>query len=120
MENAARTYVKSLILSQLLLEANDELEGTPFYDTRLNVDVKRVEKTLVKQIDKQFMNIYNADVALIHNVMSRLDGLVNKISSCKIDDLTMLDFITDKYLENNDWILENIELPIKPLRNDKQ
>ena len=62
------------------------------------------------------MNIYNADTALIHNIISRLEALVKKISSCQIDDLTMLDFIIDKYLENNNWILENIELPIKPLR----
>ena len=116
MKDQARTYVKSLILSQLLLEANDELEGTPFYDTRLSVDVKRLEKTLIKQIDKQFMNIYNADTALIHNIMFRIEGLIKKLSSCQIDDLTMLDFIIDKYLENNNWILENIELPIKPLR----
>ena len=88
MKDTARIYVKSLILSQLLLETNDELEGTPFYDTRLNTDVKRVEKTLVK-----------------------------KLSTCEIDDLTMLDFVIDKYLENKNWILENIELPIKPLRN---
>ena len=96
MKDQARTYVKSLILSQLLLEANDELEGTPFYDTRLSVDVKRLEKTLIKQIDKQFMNIYNADTALIHNIMFRIEGLVKKLSSCQIDDLTMsmLDKVT--------------------------
>lgn len=117
MKDTARIYVKSLILSQLLLEANYDLEGTPFYDTRLDTDVKRVEKTLTKQINKQFMNIYNANPALIHNIMVKTETLVKKLSTCEIDDLTMLDFVIDKYLENKNWILENIELPIKPLRN---
>lgn len=116
MKNKARLYVKSLILAQLLLEANDDLEGTPFYDTRLDTDVKRVEKTLTKQINKQFMNIYNANPALIHNVIIRTENLVTKIGKCEIDDLTMLDFIIDKYLKNKNWILDNIELPIKKLK----
>lgn len=116
MKDEARLYVKSLILAQLLLEANDDLEGTLFYDTRLDTDVKRVEKTLTKQINKQFMNIYDANPALIHNIMTRTENLVTKIAKCEIDDLTMLDFIIDKYLKNKNWILDNIELPIKKLK----
>ena len=100
MKDKARLYVKSLILAQLLLEANDDLEGTPFYDTRLDTDVKRVEKTLTKQINKQFMNIYNADPALIHNVMIRTENLVTKIGKCEIDDLTMLSLINILIIRN--------------------
>lgn len=48
--------------------------------------------------------------------MIRTENLITKISKCEIDDLTMLDFIIDKYLKNKNWILNNIELPIKKLK----
>ena len=112
----ARIYVKSLILSQLLIDANDDLEGTQFYDTRLKTDVKRLEKTLVKAINKQFMLIYNNNPELMHNIMRKVEGLVNKLSGCQIDDLTMLETVIDKYFENPNWFLENVDPEFIPLK----
>lgn len=112
----ARIYVKSLILSQLLIDANDDLEGTQFYDTRLKTDVKRLEKTLVKAINKQFMIIYNNNPELMHNIMRKVEGLVNKLSGCQIDDLTMLETVIDKYFENPNWFLENVDPEFIPLK----
>ncbi|TXG83239.1 MAG: hypothetical protein E6R13_04125 [Spirochaetes bacterium] len=112
----ARIYVKSLILSQLLIDANDDLEGTPFYDTRLKTDVKRLEKTLIKAINKQFMVIYNQNPELMHNIMRKVENLIAKLSSCQIDDLTMLETVLDNYLKDPEWFLNNVDPEFIPLR----
>ena len=113
-----RIYVKSLILSQLLLDANDDLEDTSFFDTRLKTDVKRLEKTLVKAINKQFLIIYRQNPDLMHNIMRKVDDLVSKLSTCEIDDLTMLETVVDNYLKDPDWFVNNVDPKFIPLKND--
>ena len=115
----SKTYLKSLVLAQLLLEANDELEGSAYYDTRLKTDVIRLEKTVVKQLDKQYRVIYNVDPALMHNIQSEIEKLVDRIACSSIDDLVTLNLVIEKYIKNNNWFLENIDLKLKPLKTLK-
>ena len=87
----SRTYLKSLVLAQLLLEANDELEGSA----------------------------YNVDPALMHNIQSEIEKLVDRIACSSIDDLVTLNLVIEKYIKNNNWFLENIDLKLKPLKTLK-
>lgn len=102
----------------MLIDTNDDLKNTKYFDNRLKGEVKKLEKLLVRSINKQYTIIYNNNPELVHNLLNKVEALVEKLSSCQIDDLAMINTVIDNYLKNPNWFLENVDPEFIPLNND--
>ena len=95
--------IKSIILSQLLLENNDDLKGTKFYRQEFKRDLNKTIESLEKYARKYYDTIYNNDSDMANNIMNRIEALTMKLSSATIEDLILIDSVIDKYNENKEW-----------------
>jgi hypothetical protein len=95
--------VKSIILSQLLLENNEELKGTKFYRQELKRDLNKIIGSLDKYSREYYDTLYNNDNDMVNNIMNRIEALTMKLSSSTIEDLILIDAVIDKYNENKEW-----------------
>lgn len=107
METLQLVYLKSVLLGQLLLEANDNLKHTKQYRHDLKNQINRVNKMLEHHINAEYDTIYNSDPTMTTNIMNRIDGLIEKIKGSSIDELVMIDAVIDKYNENREWFTEH-------------
>ena len=102
MENQLN-YVKSILLGQLLLEANDQLKGTNRYKQNVKNQVNKVNELLEPIAKEEFDKLYSVDPEMVTNILNKIEALVDKIKGGSIDDLVMIDAVIDKYMANKDW-----------------
>lgn len=107
INNKHLNYLKVVLLSQLLLEANDELVGTYQYKQNLKQQVNRTTKILEGIVKTDFNLIYANNPEMCTNVLRKIDALVNKLKTASIDELVMIDAVVDKYNENKDWFTQH-------------
>ena len=43
------------------------------------------------------------------DILNRIDSIIKKVSSFDIDELSLVDSVIDKYIENKKWFLEHAE-----------
>ena len=103
------TYLKSIILSQLLLEANESLVNTNVYKQSLKQQINRMNGILEPIVRQEFDGVYNSDPEMTTNILNKIESLVDKISSYQIEELVMLEAVVDKYENNKDWFLKYAE-----------
>ena len=100
-------YLKVVILSQLLLEANDELKGSQAYRQNIKLQVNRTSEMLENVFKNDYTIIYANNPEICTNVLNKIDMLVNKLKSASIDELVMIDAIVDKYYDNQEWFIKH-------------
>ena len=100
-------YLKVVILSQLLLEANDELKGSNAYKHNIKLQINRTSDMLERVFKDDYSIIYTNNPEMCTNVLNKIDGLIDKIKTATIDELVMIDAVVDKYYENQDWFIKN-------------
>jgi len=100
-------YLKVVILSQLLLEANDELKGSNAYKHNIKLQINRTSDMLERVFKDDYSIIYTNNPEMCTNVLNKIDGLIDKIKTASIDELVMIDAVVDKYYENQDWFIKN-------------
>jgi hypothetical protein len=100
-------YLKVVILSQLLLEANDELKGSQAYKQNIKLQVNRTSEMLENVFKNDYTIIYANNPEICTNVLNKIDMLVNKLKSASIDELVMIDAIVDKYYDNQEWFIKH-------------
>ena len=101
------TYLKSIILTQLLLETNESLINTTAYKQSLRQQGNRMNNILEPIVRQEFDGIYNSDPEMTTNILNKIDSIVNKISSYQIEELVILEAVVDKYENNKEWFLEH-------------
>lgn len=102
-------YLKSVLLSQLLIESNETLKGTTVYRHSLKGAVNKANTELERAYNKHYDDVYQNDPETTTNVLNRIDSIVTKISSASIDELVMIDSVIDKYNDNKEWFQKHGE-----------
>ncbi len=100
------SYLKSVLLSQLLLEANEELIGTKQHRQNIKTQIKKLNRLLGEDVRKEYDRVYNTDPEMTTNILNKIESLVEKIMTSDIDELVMIDSVVDKYQENKEWFTE--------------
>jgi len=103
-------FMKSILLSQLLLEANESLITTDRYKQDLKQQGNRMIKMLEPIVRESFDVIYDSDPMMTTNILNKVDSLINRISKLKtIEEVVILESIVDKYENNKEWFMTYAE-----------
>jgi len=100
-------YLKSVVLSQLLLEANESLINTTAYKQSLKQQVNRMNNILEPIVREEFDSVYKSDPEMTTNILNKIESIVDKIASYQIEELVILEAVVDKYENNKEWFLEH-------------
>ena len=109
-------YLKSVLIAQLLLEANDELKGSKAFKQNIKYQVGKTNKLLEEVYQEGFNVVYYNNPEFCTNVLNKIDSLIHKIKIATIDELVMIDALIDKYYENSEEIKENQEIEFTKLK----
>ena len=101
---------KSIILSQLLLEANDSLVGTRFYKQEFKRDLNKCIGSLERLTEQYYKTIYDNDPEMVTNILNKIESLVDTLKTSSIEDLIMIESIINKYNSNKDQFRETEEV----------
>ena len=116
INNKHLNYLKSVLIAQLLLEANDELKGSKAFKQNIKYQVGKTNKLLEEVYQEGFNVVYYNNPEFCTNVLNKIDSLIHKIKTATIDELVMIDALIDKYYENSDEIKENQEIEFTKLK----
>lgn len=103
--------LKVVILSQLLVEAMDDIRGTTLYKAKVKQH-GNILCNLLNSIARQSDNVYEENPELVTNIYNNLDNLVKNIAKLDMQSLIMLNQIHEHYSKNQeDWdAMFNVEL----------
>ena len=106
MNDTQLNYLKSVLLSQLLLEANDQLKMTKQYKLNVKNQINKLDVMLEDVVREEFNTVYDTDPQMVTNILNKIENLIDKIKVSSIDELVMIDAIVDKYQDNKEWFKE--------------
>lgn len=106
MNSTQLSYLKTVLLSQLLLESNDQLKMTKQYKLNVKNQINKLNVMLEDVVREEFNTVYDTDPQMVTNILNKIESLVDKIKNSSIDELVMLDAIVDKYQDNKEWFKE--------------
>ena len=99
-------YLKCVLISQLLLEANDDLKGSKAFKQNVKYQVGKTNQILEQVYQEGFNTVYHNNPEMCINVLNKIDGLIHKIKTATIDELVMIDALVDQYFNNKEEINE--------------
>jgi len=100
-------FMKSVLLSQLLLEANESLITTNRYKQDLKQQGNRMISILEPIVRESFDVIYDSDPMMTTNILNKVDSLIDRIAKLKsIEEVVILEAIVDKYENNKEWFMK--------------
>ena len=102
-------YLKQVILSQLLLECNENLRFTVQYKQQIKNRINLLNKDLESVVFKEYTNVYKTDPEMTTNILNKIESLVTKLTTSNLDELIMIDAVIDKYNDNKEWFKEYAE-----------
>ena len=103
-------FLKSILLSQLLLEANESLITTNRYKQNLKQQGNRMINILEPIVRESFDVVYESDPMMTTNILNKVDALINRIAKFRtIEEVVILEAIVDKYENNKEWFLKYAE-----------
>lgn len=91
--------LKVILYSQLLVEAIDDIKGTPLYKQKSKSILNNVERILKDNI-KLNDDIYSSDPEMVTNLFNILDTVVSKLAQKDIVEISMINQIHDTYMKN--------------------
>ena len=97
-------YLKCVLISQLLLEANDDLKGSKAFKQNVKYQVSKTNQILEQVYQEGFNTVYHNNPEMCINVLNKIDGLIHKIKKATIDELIMIDALVDQYFNNKEEI----------------
>ena len=100
-------YLKSMLIGQLWLEANDKLILTTTYRQNIKQMYNRLNNSLESTIKQGYDEIYSTDPEMVINILNSIESLIDKIKGGNIDELVMMNAVIDKYNENKEWFTEH-------------
>lgn len=90
------------MISQLLLEANDDLKGSKAFKQNVKLQVNKTSKILERIYQEGFNTVYHNNPEMCTNVLNKIDSLMHKIKTASIDELVMIDALVDNYFQNKE------------------
>jgi regulatory protein YycH of two-component signal transduction system YycFG len=99
-------YLKSVILSQLLLESNESLIFTTQYKQQIKHKINSLNKDLEETVRNEFKIIYNTDPETTTNLLRSIEEIVSKLQTSTLDELVFINAVIDKYKKNKEWFEE--------------
>ena len=99
-------YLKSVILSQLLLESNESLFFTQQYKQQIKHKINSLNKDLEEVVRNEYKIIYNTDAETTNNILNSIESIVKKLQTSSIDELVFINAVIDKYKENKEWFVK--------------
>jgi len=109
MNDMQLNYLKTVLLSQLLLEANEGLRLTKQYKQNVKQQINKLNTMLEEVVREEFNTVYDTDPEMVTNILNKIEELMDKIKGSSIDELIMINSVVDKYQENKDWFKEHAE-----------
>ncbi len=106
MKDTQLHYLKTVLLSQLLLESNEQLKLTTQYKQNIKNQINKLDLMLEDVVREEFNSLYNTDPQMVTNILNKIESLIEKIKGGSIDELVMIDAIVDKYQDNKEWFKE--------------
>ena len=97
-------YLKCVLISQLLLEANDDLKGSKAFKQNVKLQVNKTSNILENVYQDGFNAIYNNNPEMCTNVLNKIDSLMHSIKTATIDELVMIEALVKQYKENKEEI----------------
>jgi len=97
-------YLKCVLISQLLLEANDELKGSKAFKQNVKLQVNKTSNILESVYQEGFNVVYNNNPEMCTNVLNKIDSLMHSIKTASIDELVMIEALVKQYKENKEEI----------------
>lgn len=107
MNNTQLNYLKTVLISQLLLEANDQLKMTIQYKQNVKNQINKLDVMLEEVVREEYVNLYNTDPEMVTNILNRIESLIDKIKGSSIDELVMIEAVVNKYQDNKEWFKEH-------------
>ena len=107
MKDMQLNYLKSVLISQLLLEANESLRLTTQYKLNVKQQINKLNVMLEDVVRQEYGNLYNTDPEMVTNILNKIEALIDKIKGGSIDELVMINAVIDKYQENKEWFIEH-------------
>ena len=102
-------YLKSVLLSQLLLEANESLFFTTQYKQQIKHKINSLNKDLEEVVRNEYQKVYQTSPETTTNVLRAIENIISKLQKSTIDELVMIDSVIDKYKNNKEWFVEHAE-----------
>ena len=109
MNDMQLNYLKTVLLSQLLLEANEGLRLTKQYKQNVKQQINKLNQMLEEVVREEFNTVYDTDPQMVTNILNKIEELIDKIKGSSIDEIVMINSVVDKYQENKDWFKEHAE-----------
>jgi len=109
MNDMQLNYLKTVLLSQLLLEANEGLRLTKQYKQNVKQQINKLNTMLEEVVREEFNTVYDTDPEMVTNILNKIEELIDKIKGSSIDELVMINSVVDKYQENKDWFKKHAE-----------
>ena len=106
------SYLKSVLTSQLLLEANEELVLTNSYKGSLKQQVNRVNGMLEPIVREEFDSVYPADPEMTTNILNKIDSVISTISKLDLDELVIVEGLLSDYEANKEDYLKKAQSKI--------
>jgi len=103
-------YLKSVLLSQLLLESNEALFFTRQYKQQIKHKINSLNKDLEEVVRNEYKIIYNTDAETTTNILRSIEDIITKLQTSTIDELVMINAVIDKYKENKEWFVKTVKL----------
>ena len=97
-------YLKCVLISQLLLEANDDLKGSKAFKQNVKYQVSKTNQILEQVYQEGFNKVYHNNPEMCINVLNKIDKLIHKIKTATIDELIMIDALVDQYFNSKEEI----------------
>lgn len=102
-------YLKQVILSQLLLECNENLRFTVQYKQQIKNRINSLNKDLESVVFEEYTKVYKTDPEMTTNILNAIEDLVAKLSTSTLDELIMINAVVDKYNDNKEWFKQYAE-----------
>ena len=102
-------YLKQVILSQLLLECNENLRFTVQYKQQIKNRINSLNKDLESVVFEEYTKVYKTDPEMTTNILNAIESLVIKLTTSTLDELIMINAVVDKYNDNKEWFKEYAE-----------
>ena len=106
------SYLKSVLTSQLLLEANEELVLTNRYKGSLKQQLNRVNGMLEPIVREEFDSVYQSDPEMTTNILNKIDSVISTISKLDLDELVIVEGLLSDYETNKEEYLKNAQAQI--------
>jgi len=103
------SYLKSVLTSQLLLEANEELVLTNRYKGSLKQQINRVNGMLEPIVREEFDSVYQSDPEMTTNILNKIDSIVTMIAESDLDELVIIEGLLNNYEENREEYVKDAQ-----------